>query len=776
MQKQKFNLKKILKFVLKHKVITIFASVLFAFFLAVMIVPARLISKNGPYSYALYDRNNLLIGAQVAADQQWRFEPGPVPENFKKAIITYEDKRYYRHLGVDLLSIGRAIKLNTQQKRIVSGGSTITMQTVRILEKNPKRTYAQKIHEAWVAVLMEFRYSKKKILELYTANAPFGGNVVGLEAASWRYFNRAPSDLTWAEAATLAVLPNQPSLVYPGANSQILLEKRNQLLAKMYENKYFDQTTYELSLSEKLPGKPYPLPSECYHYLQYLKHNGNKNQTKFYTTIDSSMQRNCNRVLEQWSYKFSRMGINNAAAIILDTETLEVLAYIGNTGFSDARNNTTGAVDIIQSKRSSGSLLKPFLYSAMLDSGQLMPQQLVIDVPTRIGSYRPDNNVPKYAGVVPADEALSRSLNIPAIRELRDYGISAFMDYLKKCGFTTFNRSSDDYGLPLILGGGEITLWEASRAYANMMNKVSNPKVNFPATSGSAYITLTALSEGTRPDEEANWQRYANSKRIAWKTGTSSGNRDAWAIGVTGKYTVGVWIGNAEGVGTPDLKSVSTSAPVMFDIFTSLPANSWPPSPQFDLQRIEVCAHSGYASNKYCTETKSILIPRHTPIKTVCPYCRAYSFSPDGKYQASMDDMINEYEGQLPLIKNCFVLPPNLEYWYKRTNIGYMPLPEFVPWHSNTNKDNISIVFPEEGANLVIPIEIDGEMGSMVMQAAVRSSDSVIYWDVDGEFLGTTEHKHEMKVSPKPGHHVLTITDSNGTSKRRAFDVVNDAE
>lgn len=770
-----------LVFLKKHKILFFAVFGLLAILLITFIVPARIASKNSDYSYALYDKNGLLIGAQVASDFQWRFEVGKVPEKFEKSIITYEDKRFYRHLGVDLFSILRAVKLNIKNKRIVSGGSTITMQTIRILEKNPKRTYFQKIHEAIVAVIFELRYSKKHILELYCANAPFGGNVVGLEAASWRYFNRPPVDLTWAEAATLAVLPNQPSLVFPGTNSEILLEKRNQLLQKLYEKKYFDEQTYELALSEILPEKPYTLPTNCYHYLQYLKKNcKDKSKTKFYTQIDSNFQLNCIRIIEQWSQKFSSMGINNAAAIILDTETLDVLAYCGNTGFSDSRNLTTGAVDIIQSKRSSGSLLKPFLYSAMLDSGQLLPQQLVIDIPTRIGSYRPDNNIPKYNGVIPADEALSRSLNIPAIRELRDYGINAFLDFLRKCGFSTLNRSSDDYGLPLILGGGEITLWEAVRAYANMMNKAYNSENDFPCSSGSAFLTLSALAEGIRPEEEANWQNYANAKRIAWKTGTSSGNRDAWAIGVTGEYTVGVWIGNAEGKGSPDLKSVSTSAPVMFDIFSSLPISTWPSTPYYDLEYRTVCAHSGYNAGKYCDDVKTIFVPKNSPITGVCPYCNKISLTYDEKYQATVNDLMSDKAGKYKntelVFQNRFVLPSNLEYWYKKYSLGYLSLPDFVPWHIKLEENEIEIVFPEEGANLIIPIEIDGSQGAMIMQVTTHSLDNQIFWDVDGEYLGSTEKIHEMKISPKPGKHVLTVTDSKGNSKKRVFDIVESAD
>ena len=759
----------------KAVVLICISALLLLLLLFTFIIPSYLLKKTKDYSYALYDKNGILLGARVASDEQWRFEPSEVPEKFKKAIINYEDKRFYYHIGVDFLSIARAVRQNVENNRIVSGGSTITMQTIRLLLGNPKRTYAQKIKEAFIAVIFELRFSKKKILELYSAYAPFGGNVVGLEAASWRYFNRPPSELTWAETATLAVLPNQPALVYPGANSTVLLEKRNSLLNNLYNKKIIDKHTLEMALDEELPSKPYQLPNAAYHYLELMRKNSREKQTKFYTTLDYTTQKNTYRILEYWSQEFSKRGIENAAALVMNTQDLSVLAYCGNTG-TDGRNEDSFAVDIIQSKRSSGSLLKPFLYAAMLDSGELLPDQLVIDIPTRIGSYRPDNNIPKYSGVVPASEALTRSLNIPAIRELQQFGINRFLDILKKSGFTTFTRSSDDYGLPLILGGGEITMYEGAGAYANLMNKACGYKSISPFSRGSAWLTIETLATGIRPDDEANWQSYMNSKKIAWKTGTSNGNRDAWAIGVTPQYTVAVWIGNASGKGNPDLKSVSTSAPVLFDIFSTLPQTTWPVEPEEELIQQLVCAHSGYAAGSNCPDTKIILRSKNASAPQLCPYCTTISFTPDGKYRATAEDLTGEqagiYDGTIPKIEKRFVLPPHLEYWYKNSNLAYEVLPDFVPWHTSSTKDSFSIVFPQSGTNYIIPVELDGSPGAMVMQAATRSVETILYWDLDGQYLGLTERVHEMPVAPAPGKHTLTVTDNNGTMQKRIFEIL----
>lgn len=768
-------------------------------------MPIRIVPDTIPYAYALYDKNGVLLGASVASDGQWRFSPEKaVPDKFAAALIAFEDKRFYYHLGIDPIAVVRALLSNIRAGHIVSGASTLTMQTMRILAGNKKRTLSQKLIESLHAILAEIRLGKAHILSLYAAQAPFGGNVVGLEAASWRYFNRSPASLSWAEAATLAVLPNQPALVYPGARRAILLEKRNALLHTLYQNKAFDAQTLELSLAEPLPRKPYPLPALAPHYLAFLKKKYPQTP-KFYTDIDANMQKNLQRILELRSSDLSRKGINNAAAVIIETATGKVCAYCGNTGL-DGRNTRTSSVDIVQALRSSGSLLKPFLYAALLDSGKLLPDQLVIDIPTRIGSYKPDNNIPLYRGAVPASEALSRSLNIPAVRMLREYGISRFIDYLKRCGFTTITRSSEEYGLPLILGGGEITLYEVTRSYAELMNAAcrrplfteyaandtvvngsfsktpspqNSPAQNhisanrFPVSSSAAWLTLKALAEGERPDDEALWRFFAGSKRIAWKTGTSNGNRDGWAIGTTATYTVGVWFGNAEGQGREDLLSSRTAAPALFEIFSLLPQSHWPHIPLEDVKEETYCAYSGYIAGHHCTRTIKGFRPAKAPQGKLCPYCTAVTFTPDGKFQADVSDMKGPYAGQFPLIQDRFVLPPAIEYYYTRFAANYKKLPPFAAGHTGNEPAHIAILFPEQGARIVIPVELDGSAGALIMQAAARDRGALIYWDMDGTYLGSTRGLHTITIHPKTGTHVLTITDSLGSRQSRTFEVLD---
>ncbi len=730
-----------------------------------------------PLSFAIYDREGKLLGSSVSADGQWRFALEAVPPRIRAALVTFEDKRFYIHGGIDPFSLARAMYQNASNGRIVSGGSTLSMQTVRLSQDNPDRTLGQKIREAFLAIALELRYSKNEILSLYAANAPFGGNVVGIEAASWRYYNRPPNDLTWAEATTLAVLPNQPSLVHPGAGRERLLEKRNRLLDALYREGWLGspeigENLLHLSLAEPLPDKPWPLPRLAPHYLERLKVNASTPSVT--TTIDRKMQNSVISILERWSVQFAGNGINNAAAIVIDSQTGDILAYAGNTG-ADRAKSFNADVDMITARRSSGSLLKPFLFAGMLDAGLLLPDQLVVDIPTRIGSYKPENNLPVYQGVIPAGEALSRSLNIPAIRELRDFGIAPFIDLLAKSGFSTFDRSADEYGLPLILGGGEITLSETVHAYAALMNRASGVEKATPVSTGAAFLTLEALVNGTRPNDEALWQSFASARKIAWKTGTSYGNRDAWAIGVTPLYTVGVWVGNASGQGRPELKSITTSAPVLFDIFGILGRTGWPLRPELELEEIAVCADSGYVAGPDCERKKTAWKPRGAPVGNHCPYCRSVSLSSDGTHQLTANDLTGQWQSELPLVRKQFVLPPVIEYWYMRQNLSYKPLPPWIEGHSgDTGKNEMAIIFPESGARVFIPVEIDGTPGSLILEAAHRNRSETVYWDIDGEFLGETRNYHQIGVRPKPGKHVLTITDTRGSRQTRAFEILGE--
>ncbi|MBU0764126.1 MAG: transglycosylase domain-containing protein [Bacteroidetes bacterium] len=398
-----------------------------------------------PVSTVLEDRKGNLLGARIAEDGQWRFPLNQnVPDKFRIALLQFEDRRFYAHPGVDVPALCRAIYLNLKSWKAVSGGSTLTMQVIRLSRRGRPRSISEKLIEMLLAVRLECSFSKKEILAFYASNAPFGGNVVGLDAAAWRYFGRKPDDLSWAESAMLAVLPNSPSLIHPGKNREKLRNKRDRLLKRLRDVGVLDEETFRLALSEPIPERPKPFPRYAFHLLERANREAEQKTTKtcFRSTLDIDLQIKAGEIVNRYQKQYAGNQIHNAAALIIEVETGNVLAYIGNAG--NLNDRTNGAqVDIITAERSTGSVLKPFLFAGMLTSGDILPTSLVPDIPTQFGGYMPENYNMGYDGAVPAKRALARSLNIPAIRMLRKYGIPKFIHLLKKTGMTTVNNTAE---------------------------------------------------------------------------------------------------------------------------------------------------------------------------------------------------------------------------------------------------------------------------------------------------------------------------------------------
>ena len=440
-----------------------------------------------PYSTVVTDRNGELLGARIASDGQWRFPPRTTtPEKIKQCLITFEDRHFYHHWGVNPVSISRAAYQNLKNKRIVSGGSTLTMQTIR-LARNKSRTFGEKFIEMILATRLEFRASKEKILSMYVSHAPFGGNVVGLDAAAWRYFGHSAEELSWAEAAMLAVLPNAPAMIHLSKSRQSLLNKRNRLLKQLYGRKIIDSSTYELAISEPLPDEPHPLPQIAPHLVSrfYQERNGKYSVS----TIDRGIQTQIENAAERWSNEFNRSDIRNLAILVIDIQTNQVVAYCGNVNFK--RKQSGNQVDVIQAPRSTGSILKPFLYYAMLQEGSLLPHTLLPDIPININGFTPQNFSLQFEGAVPASEALARSLNIPAVTMLQKYGAPKFHTFLRQIGLKTINRPASHYGLSLILGGAEATLWDVTNTYAYMGRSL----LQLPQTECSLLLSDSENSE-----------------------------------------------------------------------------------------------------------------------------------------------------------------------------------------------------------------------------------------------------------------------------------------
>ena len=482
------------------------------------------------------DRYGELLGARIAADGQWRFPPcDTVPEKFRRCITAFEDRYFDYHFGVNPLAIARAIKQNISARSIVSGGSTLTMQTIR-LSRGERRTVGEKIIEAILATRLECRYSKSEILAIYASHAPFGGNVVGLDAAAWRYYGHSSDNLSWAEAAMLAVLPNAPSMIHLAKNRSALLEKRNRLLKYLHEKGDISQVDYDLAISENIPSEPLPLPQTAPHLVTYFYKQSEGKEV--FSSVDKDIQMRVESILERWHSSFVRSDIRNMAAIVLDVHTNEVVAYCGNVQFDEKKSSNQ--VDIIRAPRSTGSILKPFLYYAALQDGQILPNTLLPDIPLNINGFVPQNFNMQYDGAVQASKVIARSLNIPSVYLLREYSVPKFHDFLKRAGITTLKKSPSHYGLSLILGGAEATLWDVSFVYSDMARtlqgmdrikgrvervengelKVENGVLSRVFSRGGVWQVFDAIKEVNRP-EEIDWRFIPSMQRIAWKTGTS---------------------------------------------------------------------------------------------------------------------------------------------------------------------------------------------------------------------------------------------------------------
>lgn len=749
---------------------------------------------NNTYSTVVESADGELLGAKIASDGQWRFpDNDSIPEKFEKCIVAFEDQHFYYHFGFNPVSIVHAYQQNQKAGRVVRGGSTLTQQVIRLHRNNKKRSYFEKIWEMLLATRLEFRYSKEKILQLYASHAPYGSNVVGIEMASWKYFGLKPHQLSWAETATLAVLPNAPSLIYPGKNQQKLLLKRNRLLKKLYEDKTIDKETYELSLRELLPQKSFELPKIAPHLVEKVakEHPGEKIKT----TIQLNIQERTNEIVNLYYQNYKQNQVYNMAVLVVDVKTNNVITYVGNTPTEKEHQKD---VDIIEAPRSTGSILKPFLYASMMNDGDILPETLVADIPTQISGYAPQNFNLTYDGAVPASRALARSLNIPSVLMLQDYSVNKFYEQLQKLKLRNVNRSPANYGLSLILGGAESNLWDLSKAYSFMsrtntyfcsngtyrknelaqLNYLHNEKVDFGEDNkqenilgaGAVWQTFNAMKEVNRPEADEAWRFYDSSLEIAWKTGTSFGSRDAWAIGVSKDYVVGVWVGNATGEGRPMLTGVDSASPVLFDVFRLLPRSKWFDQPYADLEEVEVCQKSGFLATENCNRTKT-WVPKTNKKTKPCPYHKLIHLNKERNFRVnssceSVENIVSE---------SWFVLPPVMEWYYKTKNTDYLILPPFREDCQESNQEKfMDFIYPKPNTKIILTKDFNGIIQPTIVKVAHSNAETELFWYLDKRFLGTTKTFHEMAISAKSGFHIITVVDSKGEEIRRKVEFDNE--
>ena len=763
----------------KKKIYLALAMIL-ALLLCYFLIPLHL-NRFDNYSVMVLDHEDNILRVFLNSQDQWCLPPlqtEKIPEKLATAVLVYEDRCFLYHPGVNPWSLLRAGYLNMKYGKVVSGGSTITMQVARLLDNNV-RTIPQKFWEILQAVKLEIKFSKKQILKMYLDHAPYGRNIIGIRAASLKYFGKEPESLTWSEAATLAVLPNAPGLISPGKQQKQLIAKRNRLLDTLLARKIIDSSTCKLSKMEPVPDQVFTLPMLAPHLSRLAVQSAQF--PLVHTTLEREIQSNAERILARRAEYLQSRGIENISALICHTKTGEIATWCGSQDFGDSRRN--GQVDGVLAQRSSGSTLKPFLYALSMDEGILLPQTKLNDVPTYFGAFSPENATKNYDGLVTAHDALIRSLNVPAVRLLYTYGLVEFYASLKAAGISSLFRSPDEYGLTLIIGGSEVTLFDLTGLYCGLGNYGQFGKLRWQKdeslpdkgrliSPGACYLTLDMMQDVKRPGAEYYWQQYEDSFPLAWKTGTSYGGRDAWALGVSPEWTIGVWVGNFTGEGNPALSGAASAGPILFDLFNMLPKDSdksWFEIPA-EMKTVKLCAESGYLATENCPDVCEALAPADMKPLKFCPYHQKRFVNDDETYVVCSQCWQEGHYHE----KICLEYPPvTAKYLRKRGQTVPGILPHNPACRRLHDNDDLEIIYPTAQSVIYIPKDMGGIKQKVSLQIARRNLQAKVFWYLDGIYLGSTVDADELAIDMMKGVHELFVTDEYGSEAEVSFKVIS---
>jgi penicillin-binding protein 1C len=762
--------------VLKFKRIPLYLQILLAagaVFMFIFIILPLPDPDDTPSGTVILDCNGEILRIFTNREEQFLFPLEPeqeIPSKVKTCILNYEDRNFYKHPGINPIALFRALKLNLKEKRIVSGGSTITMQAVSLLHPRP-RNYFYKTLEILTALKLEILYRKETILRTYCNNAPYGSNIVGIRTASYKYFGKDLTRLTWAESALLAILPNAPGAIFPGSKQEALKNKRDRLLGSLNTRELISEETYKAALREPLPDGIKSFPFHAPHLGRRL-HNKGEGRI-WHTSIDRKLQQQVEALSHRIKYNFEARGIRNYSVLVTDRRSGAVKVYLGSQDFRD--NKRQGQIDGVFAPRSTGSVLKPFLYGAAIDEGMILPQTLLPDRKLHYMLFAPENYDFRYRGVVTAEEALRNSYNIPAVQLLERLGVHRFTNLLRDGGVSTLFRAPEDYGLSLVIGGAEATLWDVSRLYLELANYSRSPDIHYLENDDSAPVTLS-LSKGAcwmtlEMLKNNNFAPYEllGRKPIAVKTGTSFGFRDAWAVGVSADWVVSVWTGNFTGESNPGIVSFTAAIPILKSVYSILPSTSeqdWFYKPEADLRKQAICADTGFYPGTVCPDTLWIDIPQKAKPLMTCPYhVERIIETKSGNSVCSrcwQDKNTN---------KQTFLeFPPSITAILKSMNSDYHLAPEHNPLCPVANSYlKPEIIYPIQGADIILPNDFGGVKQNLVLRAEHSTKDVTLFWYLDGKSIGETRDNHSIPVQPGSGEHILEIVDSNGSSAKVRF-------
>lgn len=733
-----------------------------------------------PYSQVLLDRNGRILQAFLATDGKWRVKTAreDIPEKLRAMVIAREDRWFLVHPGVNPVSLVRALAQNLRTGRRVSGASTITMQVARLLEPK-ERTYGNKVLEILRSLQLELRYSKEEILEMYLSMVPLGGNIEGLQSAALTYYQAPLIRLNTGQLLDLILIPRDPNGLRPDRNGAQLLRERRRVGRLLVSSGCLvpEDTSAFGTVSASWTRRE--LSREAPHFA--LRVRGiSASRSLVRTSLDLGIQRTVEGLLAQRTPGWRAKGVRNAAVIVGENASRRVLVYLGSPDFADAASR--GQVDAARARRSPGSTLKPFLFAHEMERGVLTPRTRLLDTPYDVEGFLAENYDGSYSGLVYADEALRRSLNVPMIRMLRQAGVGSFLDLLGKAGFASLQEQRPRLGLSLILGGCGVTLDELVAAYMMLANGgIYGPLVYTDAPAGAAgdtrvltpataYMVTEILEELDRPDLPNNFASALNLPAVAFKTGTSYGRRDAWAIGYSSDYTVGIWVGDVRGVGNAELVGSKFAAPLLIDILNSVSrrkSTAILPVPA-DIRVRQVCARSGLPPGRACDELLDDLYAFSRTAQSSCTFCREELVSKDGRVSycpSCLGD--HPYE-----VLRVTMYPPELVHFLRPRGEAPRGLPPHNPACTR--------VFAGEGPDIVSPSDgmtyyVVAAKQKICLQATSAAGVHDLFWYVDQRFIGRRAAAEKLFVSLHGGGHTITCVDDAGrtTSVRVTIRFVN---
>lgn len=762
--------------------LTIGNAVFAAVLVAALVVPLPV--RPAPPSVVVEYRDGRPAYMFLSPDDKWRLpvELDRLDPQLVRALVALEDKRFWDHAGVDPIAIVRAAGSNLIAGRRVSGGSTLSMQLARLLEPRA-RTVPNKLFDMFRALQLDLRLDKRAILEHYLARTPYGGNVEGVESAAWSYFGHAAQHLTPLEIATLLAVPQGPVRFAPRPqNAERLRARRDAILRKLIEAGVFGEVDAATALAEAAvtpaPAGTRRMPREAPHaaYMLRARHRG---EVRIRSTLDAGAQALIERELVLRRPEMHRKQIHSAAVVVVDHQTRDVVALAGSLDFHDAAHG--GQIAMFARARSPGSTLKPVAYALAIDRGLALPGYLMADVPVQYGTYRPKNFDGDWAGLVTLRDALSRSLNMQFIELLHQLGIEAFSAELARLGVSRGRLTPGVYGLSMIVGGIELTPLELAGIYATIAADGQHRPLRFadgdpqPAPvavlgPGATFLTREALALKDRPDFPRRRALAGVPAEIHWKTGTSFGYRDAWAVGSGPRYTAVVWTGNVDLAPSMELVGSEAAGPLLFDVLEGLADRSRAPATPVapaELVAVEVCAYSGHIAGDACLSRVTALAPVHSVPTAPCPYHQRFDVDP-GTGRAVLPACRRPGVAYVPT--PFVVLPSAVSAWLTSRNRSVPPPPVFDDACAlDAAGAPPAILSPPEGQVVTLIPGMPASNQQIPLTAATRSA--TVTWFVDGELVGSGPASERVFWTPTLGTHVIVVRDAAGRKARRKLTV-----